>query len=100
MDKPLLNKTERFANHIRNYYGKLGCDTSRLFVRPSDFGYGYEIVWEEGPYEWAITFSGVAHGYPDFCEDLGIKLPVFRGHVPKGIHFEPGYSYTLCVNRD
>lgn len=98
MDKPLLNKTERFANYIRHYFGELGCDTTDLFVRPSDFGYGYEIVWESGPYEWAITFCGPANGYEDFCEDLGVMLPIFHS-VPKGIFFEPGYSYTLCVNR-
>jgi hypothetical protein len=79
----------------------IGQDPSEIAInRPADamFG-GWEVVWECGPYEWAVVAS---LGGDIFEEELQGTLyrntPTFKGLVAtKGKRWfaEPGYSFSL-----
>lgn len=41
------------------------------FVRPTEHGSGWAVVWEEGPYEWTIIATGPGDIY---AEEMGGTL--------------------------
>lgn len=95
MNKKLEAKANRIAKIISKTYGY---GENEIFVRPSSWAHdrGYEIVWEGGPYEWAITFAQLAAGYEAIDQEFGFRRRPVK--VPTGVFLEPGYSFTLCVN--
>lgn len=59
----------------------------------------YEIVWETGPYEWALNDK---YG---MIEEFGGEIAYDPNESsyfsdPKGIFSEPYNSYILCVYKD
>ena len=93
MATSLKSKADSIAKKIAKTYGY---DGSEIYVRPNSWGTtGYEIVWESGPYEWAITFSEIIAGYEAIDQEFGFKMKPVK--APAGVFCEPGYSFTLCV---
>lgn len=60
-----------------------------------DWDYGPAIVWEEGPYGWAITFASMAAGYETVCQEFGYKRKPVK--IPAGIFVEPATSYAISM---
>ena len=69
MTTTIKNKTARgaaneFTRVLRAKAIRMGLvDAERaqqaIFTRPGEYSNGgYEVVWEEGPYEWAVYISG------------------------------------------
>lgn len=67
--------------------------------RVTGFGVAPAIMWEEGPYEWAITFTGW------LGERLGALLTdeptraAFNAMRADGLYLECSNSFTLAVYR-
>jgi hypothetical protein len=96
MATSLKSKAESLAKKITKHYGY---GTDQIYVRPNSWGdHGYEIVWESGPYDWAMTVCELLAGYEATDEEYGFKMKPIKG--PSGIFVEPGYSFTLCVYTD
>lgn len=103
----LKKKVDQFAGRMKREYGKYGLPVDDIFVRPSEWGgKAYEVVWESGPYEWAIDFTSRGTiGEEEFADDFAAFGVQFNGipavKVPDGLFMEPGYSYTLvCYKED
>lgn len=93
MATSLKAKAESLAKKITKHYG-YGIED--IYVRPNSWDYpGYEIVWESGPYEWAMTACTLISGYEAIDEEFGFKMKPIK--APAGIFVEPGYSFSLCV---
>ena len=72
--------------------------------KPSESEYGgWEVMWEEGPYEWAIAASSGGDIYEAELGGTGQRLqPTFPGlsaSANSGWFAEPATSYTLCFYR-
>jgi hypothetical protein len=71
-------------------------DTGPNLIMDWDWlGYGPQvsIVWEEGPYDWAMLFP---HGGVE--EEFGFTLKPVT--LPKGIWTEPITSFAIAIIRD
>lgn len=87
-------------------------DVMRVYRSWLDAGYGapklitgkpgeYRIMWEEGPFEWALHYSGAIGSditylvhEPEFGTKLGNPVRI------AGTFLEPAYSYELCIYRN
>lgn len=54
-------------------------------IRRTEYGNGYAVVWEEGPYEWTIISTGPGD---IFAEELG-------GTLSDAYHNEPTFDFRL-----
>ncbi len=96
MPTSLKSKADSIAKKIAKTYAYEG---DEIYVRKNSFdATGYEIVWESGPYEWAITYAQMIAGYEAIDQEYGFR----RGPVkaPAGVFCEPGYSFSLLVYKD
>jgi hypothetical protein len=64
------------------------------------------IVWEEGPYEWAITAAAAQYGEPvvneelaSLAEEFGVVPKIGPIKVPDGLFIEPITSWALGIYR-
>lgn len=88
---------ESIAKQIRKHFGLEM--TKELIVRDN------LVIWESGPFEWAIELPYAVH-----CEYIGPALeergldPTYKGGweytVPPGFNAEPQNGYTLGVYKD
>ena len=75
------------------------------FIRKSDYGDAPTVVWEAGPYEWAVIATGPGDIY---AVEMGGTLtdayrrnrPTFALHGQDGWFAEPMTSYALSFVRD
>lgn len=84
---------QKVAAQIKQHFGEGASD---LFVRAN------EVIWESGPFEWAIELPYAVH-----VEYIGPALqeagenPEYRGgwnyKVPAGFFAEPINSYSLAL---
>ena len=58
-------------------------------------GGGVHVVWEDGPYEWAIPMCGIFAGYAEHVDCLGEMEPA--DPLPSTVFVEPGFSFSLAV---
>ena len=88
---PQLTATKQQAQQalemVKNYfrYAIDGDNAPKLIMDWDWFGEGRgtpSIVWEEGPYEWAIMYTGE------------------HGRMPKGVFAEPATSWALSLYSD
>jgi hypothetical protein len=58
----------------------------------------YAIVWEGGPYDWAIDFASSAHIDETASEtaDIQIEYPAHIS-IPPTVSIEPQYSWALGI---
>ena len=90
-------KTDQLAARMKRAWEPYGFAVDEMFVRPSEWGRGaYEIVWESGPYEWAIEFASEG---TIGREEYGLAVTE-KVDVPDGVFIEPGYSFTLVCAKD
>ena len=60
---------------------------------------GWHVVWEGGPYEWAIALTGGSSMYSSEFGGGG-TAEVTGLHDADGWHAEPGYSFSLLFYDD
>lgn len=58
----------------------------------------WHLVWEEGPFEWAIWLTGGASLYAG--EGYGMGTPQVVGFHSRRWIAEPGWSFSLCFRDD
>lgn len=93
MATSLKSKADSIAKKIAKTYGDTG---DEIYVRENSFADGgYEIVWESGPYEWAITYAQMLAGYEAIDQEFGFRRKPVK--APAGVFCEPGYSFSLLV---
>lgn len=61
-------------------------------VKDWNWGFAWAIVWEEGPYDWAVLFP---HGGID--EEFGGKHPDVSDRLPEGVWTEAATSWAIAI---
>ena len=87
MEQITKQQAQQALEMVKNYfrYAIDGDNAPKLIMDWDWFGNGRgtpSIVWEEGPYEWAMTYTG------------------YHGRMPKGVFAEPATSWALSLYSD
>ena len=96
---------KQLHRHIETLCDEVGQSTEYVILRtPQESERGcWEVIWEEGPYEWAIVASMGGDIYEAELGGTGQRLqPTFPGlsaSANSGWFAEPATSYTLCFYR-
>lgn len=75
----------------------IGADPKGVFMRKADGGWpSWEIIWEEGPFEWAVSLCG---GSTIYGSELGYGIGTEGDFNTYGQRFycECQNSYTLVI---
>lgn len=101
--KKMKNKTARGAAHefhrwLRKKAKETGAnpDNVKLFA-PDETPHGSKawcVMWEEGPFEWAVGLAGGASMYAGELARYSLPAEIdLHGH---NWHAEPHYTFDLC----
>lgn len=92
-----------FASELQDFGDKFGYNTSYINVLPPEEnewvnrhgGETWEVVWEDGPHEWAIhLLGGESMLYGEFPE-MGVGEPEIEIRESRDVSVEPGRGFTI-----
>ena len=97
---------KQLHRHIETLCDEVGQSREGVVLRnpqESEYG-GWEVMWEEGPYEWAIAASSGGDIYEAELGGTGQRLqPTFPGmyetKAERTWFAEPGFSFSLGFYR-
>jgi len=103
---PITAKTaggaaKQLYRHLLHICKELEQDDDAVVLRrpgEGEWTRGWEVCWEEGPYEWAIIATGPGDIYEEELYGTLYQRPAtFPGLVSEGAKWyaEPGWSFSL-----